>query len=670
MEYLNILDKNFLPIGMLVEAFDVERKRRINSDNEITFLVPMDSEDYLEKIQLKGHIQDERGQYYTINERYRDRQGKKLTARILCTHIMFKLMDFKMPYTSYVEEGYGIHISVLTNKITAATNGKFHFALQDDFGLRDIKDFGRGDALQALHFVIEKYGCEIEADNFTIKLRKKIGRDSGHQYRVEKNIISNTFKDSGRSLVTRMFAQMKDGRTWIGEPATILTDDERALLSAVPGAIVNGKLAVNYLISPFAASWANSTSEYFDGEMIDQNIEEPEELLEATRKALKEAEIPDFEVSVNEADIFKIDSDETRADLGDTVYLIDPEMGLNKSTARVVELTEYPFARDKHTQVQLANYMSRDFNDIMSDLNRSKKITDDIMSGGRLRADVFEQFAKQAVIDINNSKTEVKYDERGIVLQDRTNANNQVVMTSNGIMVSIDGSQTAKAAITARGVIAEQIIGVLGDFVSMKIGSGNNVTQINTSGIAAGHANFNSAPFRVDMQGNVIANRLTANSAKINSSMFNDGEIVGSSINVGNGVFTVDKSGHVDALSGNFRGIIQALGGSFAGDITATGTITGGTIKGAKIEGGQIISNTSINVTTDVIVGNIIEFRGSGSKGLVFYNEGHIRFPGGGTMELSASTQVVVKAPLFVGNQLVATQDWVKDWVRANFQPL
>lgn len=542
MNYLQTYDKNFQRVGILVDAFDIQRKRRLNSDYELSFSVPMTSDDFREKIQLKGYVKDERGQFFVINERSRSRDGRKLTAQIDCSHIMFRMMDYLMPYGFYIEEAYGVHISVLTNKITSATGGKFQFALQDDFGLRDIKDFGRGNCMQALNFIVEKYGCEIEPDNFTIKLRKKIGADSGLQYRFQKNIIANTFKDNGRSIVTRMFSQMKSGLTFIGQPASLLTSEEYALLNTVPGAIQNGKIAVNYLISPYAGFWSNSTNTYFDGEFIDQNLEDPKELLEATRKALREQEVPALEVTVNAADLHKLDNTEPRPSLGDTVYLHDPEMGMKNLQARIVELTEYPFEMDKHSTVSIANVLLRDYADIIADLDRSKRIVDNLLSGGRLRADVFEEFARQAVIDVNNSKTEIKYDQRGIILQDRNNANNQVVMTSNGIMVTIDGGQTAKAAITARGIVAEQIIGVLGNFVSMLIGSGNSIVQINTNGIAAGHADFNSAPFRVDMQGNVIARsiKLTGqidnsemNTSTINTSVMRASRIIGNEIEGG-----------------------------------------------------------------------------------------------------------------------------------------
>ncbi|MMZ51573.1 Prophage endopeptidase tail [compost metagenome] len=444
---------------------------------------------------------------------------------------MFKLNDYKFPYASYIAEAYGIHINQLTDLITAATGGRFKFVIHDTFDLHDVKDFGRGTCLEALNKIIQMYECEVEPDNFTINLRKKIGTDSGLQYRLKKNIVSSSFKDKGESLVTRMFAQMKDGRTFIGMDASKLTEEERSLLSSVPGTIVNGKLAVNYLISPYAQYWTSDSVPFYDGEIIEQDIEEPEELLKATRKALREQENVTLEVTVSTADLFKIDNTEPEPHLGDTVMCIDPAMDMNKLKARITELTEYPYSRDKHSEPTISNVNLRDYADIISDLERSKNIVNNSFSNGKIRTEVFEAYAKQAVIDINNSKTELIYPpEGGILAQEKTNPLEQVRLTSKGIGISTDGWKTIRAAITARGVLAEQIIGQLGSFVSLVIGSGNNVTKINTDGISAGNDDYTIAPFKVDMQGNVVARSIKL-TGKIDNSEMNTSDIRASTVN-------------------------------------------------------------------------------------------------------------------------------------------
>lgn len=570
---MDVFDKNFKRTGTLIDAYEIERRRRLNSDYELSFFVPMTSEDYLEKIQMKGHVQDERGQFYVINSRKRDRSKKKLTALITATHVMFKMNDYKVPYDDYIAEAYGVHITTLLNKISGWTGGRFTFQVHDTFDLWDIKDFGRTTALAALNQVVNLFGAEIRQDNFVIHIHKKVGDQSErYEYRTKKNIISDSFKDDGNSLVTRMYAQMKDGRNWIGMSTDILTSEELSLLQSVPGAIQNGKVMVNYLLSPYVNYWGSDSVPFFDDENVQQDIEDPIELLKSTRDELRKKEMPAIELAITSADLHKIDRDERPPDLGDAATAYDPDMEMNRIELRIVELTEYPYSIAQHSKVTLANFALKDDIDLIADLERSRKVMENLLSGGRIRTEVFESFARQAVVDINNSKTEIKYDTRGIILQSKPNPLGQVVLTSDGIMFTSDGGQSATVAINHEGIAAPAIVGQLGNFVSMLIGSGNDVTQINTKGIASGHADFNSAPFRVDMKGNLVANKLTANSAQIRSSNFSDGEIVGSSINVGNGKFTVSKAGSV-----------YAEGGIYSGGII-TGALLRTAASGARVE--------------------------------------------------------------------------------------
>lgn len=538
MNHLQSYDKNRKRIGILVKATEITRVRRLNADYTLTFKVPMTSTDYRDKLPLKGYVKDERGQYYVINGKQRTREGKKLTAIVTCTHVMFSLGDIKLPYSSYIKEAYGIPISRLTDAITTATGGRFLFSIDDTFPLYDVKDWGRTNCLTALNDAIRMYGAEVEPDNYVIHLRKKIGQDNGFQYRLGRNIVASTFKDDSASLCTRLYATMKDDRTWIGQPASILTTDERARLERIPGAIVNGLLAVNYLISPYAALWANDTVDFYDDEIQEQSVTDPQKLLESARKALVDREMPLLETTINAADLWKLDKAEPKPGLGDIVTLHDPGIELVRIQARISELTEYPYARDQHAQVTVTNVMRRDFTQIIADLERSKRTIENMFSGGQIRTEVFEASAKQAITDITNSKTELIYPESGgILAQEKGNPRNQVRFTAGGIGISSDGWQTVRSAITARGVLAEQVVGQLGNFVTMEIGAGNNITKINTQGISAGHANMESAPFRVYMNGDVVARsiRLTGqiDNSEIYSSLIQASRIVGNEIEGG-----------------------------------------------------------------------------------------------------------------------------------------
>ena len=566
---LQSYDRHFQRIGILHDAYNVQRTRRVNASDTITFSVPMLAADWADRLPLKGHVKDERGQYYVIDGRKRARDGRKLIAEISCSHVITKMADYKFPYASYISEAYGVHISTLTALISAATGGRFSISIDDTFDLVDVKDFGRGTVLEAFNALLSMYGAEVDADNFSLHLRKQIG-DANSDYRVKvgRNMLSAAFTDDGNSLCTRLYAEMKDSRTWIGQPASILTADEQArLLASNPSAITGGVINVNYLVSQYAGLWASDSVPFYDDVLQEQDVTDVLKLLEAARKRLAERDVPALELSVSAADLFKLDNAEARPGLGDTVTVIDPDIGADMLTARITDMTEYPYDPGQHTQLTVANVMRRDYTQILADLESSRRTVESVFSGGRIRADAFEEFARLAVREVNDSKTQVKYDTRGIVLQSTVDANDLVLLTSNGIVISTDGGATARTAITANGIAAEQVIGQFGNFVSMLIGSGNNVVQINANGISAGHADFNSAPFRLDMAGNLVANRLTANSASIASSTFTNGAIVGSSINVGSGVFTVDAAGNMRATSGEFSGFISAS------------TITGSTIQ-------------------------------------------------------------------------------------------
>lgn len=598
---LQSYDRNLQRIGILRDAYDITRQRRVNADYSLTFAVPMSSADFTDKLPLKGHVKDERGQYYVINSRQRTRDDRKLTAQITCSHVMFKLADYKFPYASYIAEAYGVQISTLTALVQAATGGRFSISVDDTFDLADVKDFGNGNCLEALNAILTLYGAEVEPDNFTLHIRKKIGNAaSPYSVRLTRNLLTASFTDGAESLCTRLFAEMKDSLTWIGQPASILTADEQArLLAANPSAVTGGIIRVNYLVSQYADLWTSDSVPFYDDLLTEQDVTDPLKLLEAARARLAEREVPALEVSVSAADLFKLDAHEARPGLGDTITLQDAGLGLTAISARITEMTEYPYDPGKHTQITVANVLRRDYTQIIADLETSRRAVDNVFSGGRIRAEAFEAFAAAAVKEINESKTEVKYDTRGIVLQSTADANDLVLMTSNGIIVSTDGGATARTAITAAGIAAETIVGQEISGVGLTIGSGNAITRISTQGIAAGNAVWANAPFRVNMAGDVVARSITLTGTIENSTMYSS-------------------------------------------------VINAGTINGATINGGSINAGTDINVTHDARIGNNLFL---GLAGAV--NDRRIEFVKGGGHEAyieftNSTSQLMVRA----GNDL------------------
>lgn len=68
---------------------------------------------------------------------------------------------------------------------------------------------------------------------------------------------------------------------------------------------------------------------------------------------------------------------------------------------------------------------------------------------------------------------------------------------------------------------------------NLQVGDGERVFIANQQGISVGASTFGAAPFRVDMFGNAYMTKLTAETAVIKDSQFLAGEIIGSSITLG-----------------------------------------------------------------------------------------------------------------------------------------
>ena len=133
----------------------------------------------------------------------------------------------------------------------------------------------------------------------------------------------------------------------------------------------------------------------------------------------------------------------------------------------------------------------------------------------------------------------------------------------------------------------------------------------------------------------IIFNKLT-NNGQLQGLFMQDGNLYINASYLSTGIIA-DKAGKFSLNMTTGKAILSD--GEFSGKITAStifGTsISGGTISGASITGGSITSDTTINVTTDLKVGNNIHL-GSPADGvkkyIYFNNASNIRFDGGSVM--------------------------------------
>ncbi|MCU6793302.1 hypothetical protein OB236_14390 [Paenibacillus sp. WQ 127069] len=111
--------------GQNREVADVRIQKRLNSTNELSFVLPMNSNKYF-LLESEGLIECE-GQKYIIKKKERKREGQGRLVTFTCPHIMRRLMDTRIPYSSAIDELLGANIQTLTNLVIAATGGLFTF---------------------------------------------------------------------------------------------------------------------------------------------------------------------------------------------------------------------------------------------------------------------------------------------------------------------------------------------------------------------------------------------------------------------------------------------------------------------------------------------------------------------------------------------------------------
>ena len=228
----------------------------------------------------------------------------------------------------------------------------------------------------------------------------------------------------------------------------------------------------------------------------------------------------------------------------------------------------------------------------------------------------------------NNDEEEITYDRHGLIAKsydDITDSylDKQLKITHNVIAFTDDNWKTLRTALGEFDYVDENgniITGKYGLNTDFCIGSFIQGGTIVGSKLYSPHTSRGNATILDLQSGNLsIGYDQMTYTAATNTLSINGGQIVGGSINLGNGTFTVDNNGNMYASSGTFSGNITGATGTFSGTIEAdSGTIGGwsigsnsiykgsvslnsstGTISGATITGGSITIGSNFSVDTN-----------------------------------------------------------------------
>lgn len=231
-----------------------------------------------------------------------------------------------------------------------------------------------------------------------------------------------------------------------------------------------------------------------------------------------------------------------------------------------------------------------------------------------------------ATVQIQNAKNQSQvWDETGMTFRQWNEQNNdfdpeQIKIINNQIVFSDDGFKSVKMAIgkipidkngnTVYAVNAEAILGklFLGEYLTLQNNSGtykfddtgfiaksgNNSVRIqpNQSGELFSIYKGDNKQFYITSDGDVkYSGGLDGATGTFS------GLIKGGSINLGNGTFTVDENGRMNASSGVFSGTLNGADGEFSGTLKGN-NIIGATITGAN---GEFTKGFSVNLKNNDI---------------------------------------------------------------------
>ncbi|RKJ73007.1 hypothetical protein D7X33_20985, partial [Butyricicoccus sp. 1XD8-22] len=421
-----------------------------------------------------------------------------------------------------------------------------------------------------------------------------------------------------------------------------------------------------------------------EGEYSNDSITEEQDLLDEALSTLEEVSTPTITLSVGLANFLNsLENDVNRKKLilGDTVRFKSEKLKV-ELVARISEInrdyengnvsltiTNARESKDKDTRIYKMIYGSASTSNTVNmdkfKWNQAVTQADDVSKMINGTYDATLHGIKGGINSL------ITFNERGIFAQNITEPNKMLVIQGGQLALSNDSLQSVSVAITPDGVVADRLIGKLlignklhieDDLGIVKIESGTITTYDNAGNkkVELGKYNLDGATKyglnviggAFDIRSSATANRgiqidsngirafntngvetFTVDSAsgKITTTGSFEFKTTGTSNrgikfsntglegfnSSGTRTFYLDTNGNLTANTGTFGGSLNGATGTFSGSLdAATGTFKG------ELTGGSITSDTDIDVSTDITIGNNIYLYGSSSSKGIYFNSG------------------------------------------------
>lgn len=278
---------------------------------------------------------------------------------------------------------------------------------------------------------IKRYGFEFKIVGNVVYLYDKIGNDTNYEFRYKLN-AANIVKETDSQ---EFFTAIRGYGNYDQDEKDI---DGKALLKDT---------YISPLASVYGEKWAPPLR---DGRV---------KVASTLRKEMERIVDESLKISFS-ADIYDLSRqgyDYQHTVLGDRVFLVDERIKEDVEVRVVKKEVKYS-AKKEIIDLKLTFGTTSMTDAYKSSLQTTVKEFSEIMAGIKaLPFAALDIVSRSMVSKIQNTSSELLFDDMGIHSVDKNNANNIVTMNSSGWMLSTDGGNTAKTALTAEGIVADAI---------------------------------------------------------------------------------------------------------------------------------------------------------------------------------------------------------------------
>lgn len=311
----------------------------------------------------------------------------------------------------------------------------FNFNIVDKSYSNRFEGLGEGQTrLEMFKTFLDRYDYEMNIVGNVVYLKNKVGNDANFEYRYKVN-ANNISKDSDA------------GELWTyAQGYGNYSDDEED-----KDVVDKAQLKREYT-SPLESviGERREAPPIRDGRIKQQNAMD-----NALKKLVDESMQISFSADIQ--DMREQGYNYQVATIGDRVFLVDERIGLD-TEIRVVKIERTVAYTGQLLEIQITFGTTINADNYSSNLTTAVKDITDIMKGRKsIPFTALDTVSKSMVSKIQNTSSELLFDDMGIHAIDKKNANNIVTMNSSGWMLSTDGGRTAKTALTAEGIVADTI---------------------------------------------------------------------------------------------------------------------------------------------------------------------------------------------------------------------